>query len=434
MTYRYAIGISIIACLWFSNIGNLAYSLTESVDLFGQINSVDLVLNDVWIEPENPKRGDAITIHGSLYNAGIIPTKEVSNAVTIGYVVNGELAEIALLDNVEPGIKKGIEISSTPIFDVTTGNILVTVIVNYHDTLSHLRDNPRNNIVQKIFYVDTVPSLITSDIYQQYDSKKNKKKIRIEGELTNIFQKRLENNEVTIEINGDIEKAITDSEGKFIVEKKIPFKNEMIRVITSLKNDLAFFNPPQTIFPIKLDRNESALSLEIKSEQQNRYLQEQKLTIVLFQDSYENLFREISLDQTISQNPPKNDFFIELPADHEYIAEIYLEGRFLHAFQQILPANKVIEREVPIPDSAQVRFRVTDESGEPQSNVTVNNWIYSGITDENGLTDWIDVLPTILEKEPYIANAIMPDGNIIWSEPFLLKTGEKKVITINTRE
>ena len=37
-----------------------SYSLTETIDLFGQTNSVDLVLNDIWIEPENPKKGEAV--------------------------------------------------------------------------------------------------------------------------------------------------------------------------------------------------------------------------------------------------------------------------------------------------------------------------------------------------------------------------------------
>jgi len=56
-----------IVCISFSFTSS--YSLTESVDLFGQINSAEIVLNDIWIESENPKDGKAISIHGSLYNA-----------------------------------------------------------------------------------------------------------------------------------------------------------------------------------------------------------------------------------------------------------------------------------------------------------------------------------------------------------------------------
>ena len=99
-----------VVCVSFSFTSS--HSLTESMDLFGQINSVDIVLNDVWIEPENPKDNEVISIHGSVYNAGIIPTEKVSNAITIGYIVNDELVEIALLENVLPGVENGVIISS----------------------------------------------------------------------------------------------------------------------------------------------------------------------------------------------------------------------------------------------------------------------------------------------------------------------------------
>jgi hypothetical protein len=60
----------------------------------------------------------------------------------------------------------------------------------------------------------------------------------------------------------------------------------------------------------------------------------------------------------------------------------------------------------------------------------VDNWIYSSITSEDGLTEWIEMLPTIIPSEPYVAKATLPDGSVIWSEPFLLESEEKKIITI----
>ena len=41
-------------CLSFSITSS--FSLTESVDIFGRVNSSDLILNDIWMEPENPKK------------------------------------------------------------------------------------------------------------------------------------------------------------------------------------------------------------------------------------------------------------------------------------------------------------------------------------------------------------------------------------------
>ena len=52
------------------------------------------------------------------------------------------------------------------------------------------------------------------------------------------------------------------------------------------------------------------------------------------------------------------------------------------------------------------------------------------ISDKDGFTDWIPVIPTITSNEPYVAKAIFPDGRVIWSEPFLIESGEKKVIQI----
>ena len=179
-----SVPIAIICLLFVVSIPS-GFALTESVDVFGTINSADIILNDIWIEPENAKNGEPITIHGSVYNAGIISTEKVSNAVTIGYVVNGELVEISLLENILPGIENGVEISSGPVFDAVHGTYVITVIINYHDTLSHIRDNPGNNIVQKKFQIgEEIPVIVSTNIYQKFDDRTNEQKIRIEG---NIF-------------------------------------------------------------------------------------------------------------------------------------------------------------------------------------------------------------------------------------------------------
>ncbi len=39
-------------------------------------------------------------------------------------------------------------------------------------------------------------------------------------------------------------------------------------------------------------------------------------------------------------------------------------------------------------------------------------------------------MPTIIASEPYAAKATFPNGKIFWSEPFLVGSGEKKVIQI----
>jgi len=232
-----------------------SYSLTESVDLFGEVNSVDLVLNDIWIEPENPRNGEWVTIRGSVYNTGVIPSGEVSDVVTVGFLVNGELLEINVLDNILPGIENGVEISSGPIFHAIPGNHIVTGIVNYHDTLSHLRDNPENNIIQKIFQIGTeAPSIINFDVYQQYDEKTKKQHVRVQGELTDIFHERLENQEIIIDIEEIVqEKIITDAIGQFSFNTDMPFKDEIVKISVYLEENSFLSTDSQMIFPIKIN-------------------------------------------------------------------------------------------------------------------------------------------------------------------------------------
>jgi len=404
--------------------------LTESVKLFGEINSVDLILNDIWMEPKNPKEGEAVSIHGSIYNAGVIPSGETSDAVTVGFIVNGELAKITLLESILPGLENGIEISSGPILDAVSGNYIVTVIINYHDTLSHLRDNPENNIVQKrIQILDGIPSLVKYDIFQKYDTKTNKQQITIQGKITDIFQEKVSNQKVILDI-GDIKESVTtDVNGEFSFITSIPFNDKSIKVSAHIEDDFSFPEYPQMILPLKMNNEESALVIHTTSDTND--FKNSTLEFAIFQDSYENLFKIISTDGFDDQNMQIDDSFLTtLPANHEYIVEIYLEGRFLDAFQEDFVESAIVKKEIIIPEYGQVKFRVSDEFNESQINVAVDNWIYSSITSEDGMTEWIEMLPTIIPSEPYVAKATLSDGSVIWSEPFMLESEEKKIISI----
>ncbi len=410
-----------------------SYGLIESVDLFGQINSVDLILNDIWIEPENSRTEQEITIHGSVYNAGIIASGKVSDAVTVAYFINGELVEINLLPNILPGLENGIEISSGPVFNAITEEFIVTMIINYHDTLSHLRDNPENNIVQKIFQIGTeTPLIINFDVFQNYNDKVKKQQVLIQGEVTNIFQERLENREVIIDLHGIIqEKIITNTEGQFLFKTDIPFNNELVKISVYLEEKNFLPNSSQMIFPVRIDKEQSALALEILPHLPENNLKNYSLTVVIFQDSYDNMFKKISINDNDNQNLMIEKFFlIVLPANHEYIIEVYIEGRLLDAFQNYFPNNAIIKKQISILESAQVQFRIVNEVGEPQSDVIVDNWIYSTSSDEDGFTEWIELLPTFTANEPYVAKATFPNEEVIWSEPFLIESEEKKVISI----
>ncbi len=410
-----------------------SFGLTESVQLFGEVNSIDLILNDIWMEPQNPKDGEPISIYGSVYNAGIIASGDFSDAVTVAYFVNGELVEIGVLKNVLPGLENGLIVSSGPIFDAIPGNYVVTMIINYHDTLSHLRDNMENNIVQKKFQIisDDVPSLINYDIYQNYDKNLNTQQISLQGDLTNIFQKKTENHDLIIDVGDLRANIITDADGYFSLETTIDFDDKPVTVTAFLEEDSTVSSLSKTIFPLKLENNQSALALKMIQEINSNYFKNFVFTVVLFQDSYDNLFKKISTDDFDDQSMLIDDFFLTtLPANHEYIAEIYLEGRFIDAIQSNFISNVVVVKEIFISNSAQIKFRVVDDVNSPQSNVYVENWIFSANSDNDGFTDWIPVIPTVIDSEPYVAKAIFSDGGISWSDPFFIESGEKKVIEI----
>ena len=430
MTHTNALRIFLIICFSFSFAVTPSFSLTESVNLFGEINSVDIILNDIWIEPENPNNGDKVTIYGSVYNAGIIPTEEVSDAVTIAYIVNGEIVEINLLENILPGLENGRVVSSGPVFNAISGEYTITTIINYHDTLSHLRDNQENNIIQKIFQTGTKsPSIINFETYQYYNDETKNQEITIRGEITNINLEKLENQEIIIDIEGiEQTKTISNTDGKFLFKTNIPLNDKPIKIFAHSNKNSFVTSDEQKIFPIKIDHGQSALALEINSQSLKNKLRDLPLTVVLFQDNYSNIFEKKS---THNQNRTiENLFLTHLPSEHTYIAEIYLEGRIIDAFQNYFPDNVVIKKEISILESSEIQFRVINDIGESQNNVDVNMWVYSDKSNERGLTDWIKVIPTFTENEPYVAQAIFPNGEIIWSEPFLIEPEEKKVITI----
>jgi len=430
VSYIKILKIFAIGFFAFSLVYSTSFGLKESVDLFGRINSVDLVLNDIWIEPKNPKNGEQVSIHGSLYNSGIIPLHEVSQIATVGYIVNGELEKIQILGNIFPGIENGVEISSGPILDAVSGDYIVTVIIDYHDTLSHLRDNLDNNIIQKKFQISNeTPSLIKYDIYQKYDNKINKQQITIQGELTDIFQGQLSDQKIILNIDG-IKRAInTDKNGKFLFKNSIPYSDEPIIVSVHVKDRSSFPKYSQKILPLKMSDEQSALIIHTTSL--SKAFENSALMLVIFQDSYDNLFKKISTNKIDDQSMQiDNSFLTILPANHEYFVEAYLNGRFLDGFQEEFTENIIIKKEIFISESAEIQFRVLNEIGEPQSNVIVNNSIYSAITDEYGFTDWIKVLPTVIANEPYAANATFSDGPVSWSDSFHIKSGEKKTIEI----
>ena len=93
-----------------------------------------------------------------------------------------------------------------------------------------------------------------------------------------------------------------------------------------------------------------------------------------------------------------------------------------------LNQNDIVSYPLIIPEPAEVRFRVVDEFGDPLENATVNNWIYSAVTDEKGFTEWISVLPSTHEGKGM--EVILSDQNLFILPEFPIFSGERKTLEI----
>jgi len=187
--------------------------------------------------------------------------------------------------------------------------------------------------------------------------------------------------------------------------------------------------PSSSLLTIHLIPNEvtSAILMKITDMDKQYNFEDYQFEFFIFQDSYENLIEKVFPITTLLDS---STFWISLPANHNYFAEVYVNGQFIFVTDEIhLNENDIVVEELIIPESAEIRFRVTNELGEPQSDVIVNNWIYSTITDENGFTNWIEVLPTS-HANSYVAEVFLPNEITIQSNPFDVFSGEKKTVDI----
>jgi len=531
------------------------------------LGDADPLLNNIWLEPENPKPGDTISIHSSIYNQGTQSTKEVTDVVTIGYFINGDLVKLSTLTDVRPGVENGIEISTGPIWKTTDGIHTVTVILNYHDTLSHLSDNFENNIMQKKYYIGNWQSLlhnlISFELSQEAIPNTQNQIVKITGTITlpeNYPKYRtprinLEFNDEkdvvhknSILVNKDtnsfywretmaisntiipITASLSDSrynnnpfyhytlnlypitlnqnESLFVL--KLPnstesnnFKNKKFDVViydesyqlikkyettqisdypikkietiqlpaspfeedipitqpnpvvsTNPDGDLIYiilpggksynfeiysennleysglkFLKPNNIlndiletknnYNVNLNQNESLLFLQL-SEPNNSYtFRNSEFVIIVFQDSYENLFKQISTygnSELILTSD--EDLLTVLPANHNYIIEIYLNGEFINSFETFLKSKDVITKQIFIPKFIQTNSEIIDELNNSLKIISAETWKYSTITNESEFVKGFKVIPVINNGKPIKSLTNFSDVPLAYSEWF----------------
>jgi hypothetical protein len=393
----------------------------------------EIVITDIWLEPEHPKAGDKVAIVGNVYNGGTYRTDYYAKVVTVGVTIDGELRKIMELGNVIPGQSNSIKISTGPLWEAEWGKHNMTVVIDYHNTIPDQYDNPANNRISKIFNIEPVrASKITLDVFPAYIIPEKSSYITINGTLEDSdTETPLAKKNILLLIGNDKESLITDSNGKFSISKAITISSEKF-LVTALF-DGSFPNLPVNttnyVFKLPPSKENAAVVLQINDPLDKYDFRNLPSQIAVFQDSYDTLYKKIKTT-TAGVLLDNKTAWVGLPSNHSYLEEIYVDGRFFFSTDwKEIPVASVSQENITIPDPAQIRFHVTDTTGNPIGKTLVKNWIYSTETDDTGFTPWIDMLPTRTNKEPYVAVTLL-NNSTFSSEPFFVTTGERKIIEI----
>ena len=397
--------------------------------------NAELVLENIQIEPPYPKKGELTRITGEIYNAGTMETKSLASIITAAYFVDEKLLFIGEIDNVKPGIKNKIKISSEPIWNAEAGNHVIKIILDYHDTLNDQQDSFDNNIVEKTFSISPrhltkmLLNASTSYVIQNNDTVLNIV-VSLEESDSN---KKLDNKTIFLSFDGENNIPLTTNKDGIISFSKTVNSLRSFDIESFFEGDEQYLSSDSSLTIHSIPKEaKSAMLIKITDIKKQYNFENSSFEFLIFQDSYENLIVKKSQNSDLFDS---DILLIPLPPKHDYFAEVYIDGRFTFVTdKEMLKENSVIIEELNMPESAEIRFRVTDEMGEPQGNAIVNNWIYSAITDEDGLTDWIKVLPTVIANEPYVAEVVLPNQTTTYSNSFNVLSGERKTVNIIIKE
>ena len=394
--------------------------------------NTELVLENIQIKHPYPINGELSTITGDVYNAGIMETDSLTSIITAAFFVDGNLLYVDEIGNIKPGIGNKITISSGPIWDAEVGEHTIKIIVDYHDTLKDQFDSPDDNVVEKVFSIKPFSSMnILLDTTPSYVREGENTLLQVLVSVVDSDSNLpLDNKKIILSLDGEEIKLTSDKNGKSSFSKTVnSFKP--INVKAHFEGDDQYYPSDSSLLVYSIPKEvTSAIIMKIVDNENRFNFENNSFEFLIFQDSYENLIENISPSSTMLDS---NAFLISLSPEHDYFSEVYLNGKFLFLTDiKPLKENQIIVEEVIIPQSAEIRFRIINEIGEPENNVIVNSWKYSTISDENGLTDWLRFLPSPYDK-PYDAEIILPDQKTITVYPFLVFSGERKTIELKIK-
>lgn len=412
----------------------ITFSLTISLIPAQAIpGDVELSLTDIWIKPDHPQKGNKVTLYGDVFNAGTWQTNKYANFFTTAFFIDGKLINKTRIDNVLPGARHDVVFSTGPVWNATWGNHNMTVVVNYDHTIPNLYDNPANNVFTKFITVEPViKTRITVETYPKYIIPYVDKIITINGSLDEFNSNKPISNQNAVLTMGDSTNYITtDKNGKFTTTKAIAFSNQNIPINVYFGGKFPYLASRSSNYIITLpaSNDAAALTLKIKDAMGHYNFNNLPSDIIVLQDSNSKVYTKVLTGKN-GTLVDKNTVLINVPGNHSYLERVYVHGRLIFSthFDKI-PIGSVLQKNINIPKTAQIKFHVTDKKNMPLNGVLIKNWVYSAKTDKTGYTGWITVLPTTNSKEPYIATG-STNGKSLKSGQFFIASGEKKIINV----
>ena len=304
---------------------------------------VDLVLENVSLDPLFSKDGQLVSITAEVHNAGIKNTHSFSSIVTVGYFVDGQLIHVGTLDNIMPGIKNTIQISSPPLWESRNGTHQVEVILDYHNTLLDELDSPENNSISETIHVSPpITTEILLETSSQYFIQGN-----YDPQITLVLLNSetgdpIPNQEIFLNFDDKLTSLITNAEGKASFSNTISLFEPVDITATFIGDEQHLQTDSSiTLFPLS-NTQSSYLILDLIDSQNQFNFKDYPIEILIFQDSYDTLLKNIIPDQNTLLN--NNTFWISLPADHFYFSEIYLDGQLFFVTEpELLQKNSMLD-------------------------------------------------------------------------------------------
>lgn len=298
-----------------------AYAYASSGD-------AELVLEDITIDPIYPNKGELVTITANVYNAGLKNTDFFTSIITIGYFVDEQLLYVNNINNIEPGISNKIEISSPPIWKSESGIHDIKIIVDYHDTLNDQYDSPDNNSMEKTFFIEyPKQTKILLDASPQYYIQGNKMPTITMSLLDSDSNTPLSNQEIIFNLDDKNFTLITDKEGKLLFSSTIALHDPVTISAFFAGNGEYLSSNSSLILYQFLNGSTSYLIIKIQDLKNQHTFEDYLFEIIIFQDSYNNVFKKIQPNSTTLLDP--ETFWISLPPEHTLQKFIFLADFFL---------------------------------------------------------------------------------------------------------